>query len=77
MGTFDEISEMARRLPTAERRRLIEELDSLEQPESNENGEGAYSALLALAGTIHADHTDLSTNKYEHLGDAKSEHERG
>jgi hypothetical protein len=30
MQTLDEILEMARRLPPAERRRLIEELDSLE-----------------------------------------------
>jgi hypothetical protein len=77
MQTFEEILEALRRLPADERQRLIEELEALDETDAGSNGGDRYAALLALAGTVHSDHVDLSTNKYEHLGAAIAEHKRG
>ena len=30
---------------------------------------GRYARLLALAGTMHSDYTDVSTDKYKHLAE--------
>jgi hypothetical protein len=80
MQTLDQILDMARKLPAEQRQHLIEELDALDQvPETrpDRDGDGPYSALLALAGTVRSDFSDLATNKYEHVAAAVSEHKRG
>jgi hypothetical protein len=77
MQTMENILELARRLSPRERRRLIEELDRIEQEDATEPGEGPYTALLAVAGTAHSTSDDLSTSKYEHLGAGLSEHKQG
>ncbi len=77
MTTVNEIIELARRLPVAERRKLIEELDALELRTGHEHEDRPYHNLLYLAGAVHSRYDDLSTNKYEHLGAAIAEHEEG
>lgn len=67
---------MARKLPAEERQRLLDELEAIEEESPVPNGDGPYSALLAIAGTIHSDFKDLSTNKYEHLAAALAEQKR-
>ena len=76
MQSIEKILELASKLGAEERQRLIDELGALHEANddsSTEDNKGPYSALLALAGTFHSDHTDLSTNKYEHLAAGLSE----
>lgn len=74
MRSIDEILELARQLPPEDRRRLLDKLeDSLveEEPVPSEmSAEGPYAALLEMAGTAHSDFTDVSTDKYKHVGAA-------
>jgi hypothetical protein len=69
------IIERARRLPARERRRVVSALEaSLAKPPNStvtptRRGR-SYEGLLALAGTAHADATDVSTDKYAHLAAA-------
>ena len=71
MRRAEEIFEQAKSLPDDERRRLIERLqESLKakDPSSGQRLE-AMKRWLAMAGTGHTDHTDVSTDKYKHLAD--------
>ena len=74
MQTAEEILEQAKRLSPDERRRVAEELlaelDQGEAGEAQAPGEGPYAEWLAAAGSVHADHTDLSTDKYKHVAAA-------
>ena len=79
MEKLDHILELARSLPADARRRLIERLDELDRSEAAIAGASdgqRYGSLLALAGSVHSECTDLSTNKYEHVADALAEHKR-
>lgn len=73
MQTVEEIIEQARRLSRQDRQRLIEKLEDLlgeEQGTAPVLPEGPYARSLALAGTVHTDYTDVSTDKYKHLAEA-------
>jgi hypothetical protein len=72
MQTLNEVLEAARRLPEDERRRCIEELEAtLRSPRiSEQQRRAAMEYLLSLAGTAHADVSDVSSNKYEHLAES-------
>ena len=72
MRKVDELLEQARRLSASERRRLVEALE-----DESSLGDGgstdpswlaAMEQWLALAGTAHSEHTDVSSDKYRHLG---------
>jgi hypothetical protein len=72
MDKVADILNAAQKLSPDERRRLIIELDTLASQDSAtalQSG-GPYAALRALAGTIHSDFQDLSTDKYAHVGTA-------
>ena len=56
-----------------DRQRLVEQLEELsgeEQTTAPVLLEGPYAHSLALAGTAHADYTDVSADKYKHLAEA-------
>lgn len=71
MQTFEDILEAARRLPEAERRRLVEALsdDGGKETSGVRKRKVALERFLAMAGTVHADITDLSENKNKYLAD--------
>lgn len=74
MHSVHEIVEEAKLLPVPERRRLLHAIeDSLAKDEEQEAVPvppgGRYARLLALAGTMHSDHTDVSGDKYKHLAE--------
>ncbi|MDP9001719.1 MAG: hypothetical protein M3O46_16590 [Myxococcota bacterium] len=64
----------ARRLRTVDRRKLIRALEQdPPQPRGEKRAAAARSALerfVARASTGHCSFTDVSTDKYEHLGEA-------
>jgi|HubBroStandDraft_5_1064220.scaffolds.fasta_scaffold523023_2 dihydropteroate synthase len=69
------IIERARRLPARERRRVVSALEAslAKSPKSiaiSARRARSYQALLALAGTAHAEVVDVSTDKYAHLAAA-------
>lgn len=73
-----ELIDVARTLSREDRRRLMGELDALEREETPPPGSAEtepLAALLAASGTVHAEFTDLSTNKYAHVA-AASDRER-
>jgi hypothetical protein len=76
MRTVEDLVEQARHLPANERRRLLAELEELldeqeaDQEEASQSGSSRYVRTLALAGTMHSDFTDLSTDKYRHVAAA-------
>jgi len=70
MGIVEALIEQARRLPRADRQRVVEAVeDSLVEDTTIAPGtaEGPYERSLALAGTMHTAFTDVSTDKYKHL----------
>lgn len=76
MLTLDEILQALCRLTPKEQARVRAELDALERAE--ESGREAVASgdrkavmkdWLAMAGIGHSDFTDVSTDKYKHLGD--------
>lgn len=76
MSEIGSLIERAVHLPTRDRRRLLRALArSLERPrqvargERRERGTGPYDALLEIAGTVRSDWQNVSTDKYEHLGE--------
>jgi hypothetical protein len=72
MRRLEHLLEEAKRLPYEDRRRLIEQLEALGTEEEETEGEekvGRYSHTLGLAGTMHSDATDVSSDKYRHLAD--------
>jgi len=82
MRTADEILEDARRLPVAERKRLAKALEeelSLEPATEKQEAKrvAGYKSLLAIAGSLHSEHTDVSADKYKHLAELHADdHER-
>lgn len=70
---MEHLLEEAKRLSFKDRRRLIDQLEELDdsfEPEDEEEDHGdRYQRTLALAGTMHADSTDVSSDKYKHLAD--------
>lgn len=81
MQTIDEIRKALRRMAPEERKRLLlEELDAVGRGDGQEAAqlpEHPYARTLAMAGTMHSEHTDLSTNKNKHVADAIWEHKHG
>jgi hypothetical protein len=78
MDKLAELIGLARTLSRDERRRLMGELDALEREETPPAGSvdaEPLGALLAASGTVHAEYTDLSTDKYAHVA-AASDGER-
>ena len=73
MPRVDEVLKEARRLTREDRRKLVSELEAeLVVEESVPElppGTGPYSKMLALVGTVHTDYTDVSSDKYKHLGE--------
>jgi hypothetical protein len=71
MPTLEQLLDYARRLPAAERLRLVEALGAdLRQATTEERRAEALTGWVALAGRFHADSTDVSADKYKHLADA-------
>jgi hypothetical protein len=50
--------------------RRTERIASKETEENQPPLDGSYARSLALAGTVHADFTDVSVDKYKHLAEA-------
>jgi hypothetical protein len=72
MRNVHELAEQAKQLSVEERRQLIEELVrdlAPAQPPSEDARRAGLEAWLALAGTIHSDYADVSTDKYKHLAE--------
>jgi hypothetical protein len=72
---MDKVAELlvaAKTLSLDERRRLVVELDALDKREAaaGSSGRDPLAALRALAGTVHSDSDDLSTDKYAHVAAA-------
>lgn len=73
MQGLQEILRAARRLPEAERRLLIAELESTRADDvARQKGMTAMKRWLDLAGTVRSDHTDVAARKNEHLADIHS-----
>ena len=70
MHKVADIVDAARKLSREDRRRLLAELASLESqaPADPAQVRGRYAALRTLSGTIHSEFTDISTDKYAHVG---------
>lgn len=81
MRMVEKLAEQVRRLPVVERRqllRLIEESLDVEDPAADDvSPRDLYTHTLALAGSMHADATDVSTDKYRHLADALADRRDG
>jgi hypothetical protein len=74
------IIERAKRLPARERRRVVSALTAslAKAPEGKPRRSArrrSYASLLALAGTAHAETTDVSEDKYPHLAAAYTDDE--
>jgi hypothetical protein len=69
MPTFEEVLRAARRLPEADRRRLVEELGGGGEIAPDERRRAALERWRARAGTGHSDFSDVSENKNKHLAD--------
>lgn len=67
MHTVQEILDVAKHLPASERRRIVHELEETLADEGHE-GE-ALDMFLALAGTGHSEHSDVSSDKGKHLAE--------
>jgi len=72
MNKIANILDSARTLSRDERRRLIDELDTLDPPATSAAQElpEPFEALRALSGMVHSDFVDIATNKYEHVAAA-------
>lgn len=72
MTKLERLIEEARELPTADRLRLIEEVERSVDAEAHTSPLASrdYEPLLALAGTAVSEFQDVSTDKYRHLGEA-------
>jgi hypothetical protein len=74
MDKLAELIDAARGLSPAERRKLIGELDALDRQESTASSSPEpLGALLAISGSVHADFSDISTDKYTHVAAASSD----
>ena len=74
MAIVERIINEARRLSPSDRVRLVEEVErSLEgEVQAVASGSGSYAPLIAMAGTVPSDFSDVSTDKYRHLAAASS-----
>lgn len=76
MSSIERIIREARNLSAEERQRLLEELarSLVDGPagETPSNGQG-LDLFLKLAGTAHSEQSDVSGDKYKHLGDVYSD----
>jgi len=71
MDKVAELIAVAKTLSLHERRRLAVELDALDAGEGREPaGDDPFAALRALAGTVHSDFDNLSSDKYSHVAAA-------
>jgi hypothetical protein len=72
--TVTQLIRRVARLPRRDRRRLMEALSgTLRKPNGfHRRAEKGMRAFLAMAGSGHSDFTDVSTNKYRHLGFIKA-----
>jgi hypothetical protein len=69
----ERIIEQAKHLPARDRRKVVSALEaslSRRAAGSRTRHGQSFDALIALAGTAHADARDVSSNKYAHLGAA-------
>jgi hypothetical protein len=68
---LEDLIDEAKQLPVSERRHLLQEVANSLQPDSTHSkasGRTTYAALLEVAGTGTSDFTDVSIDKYKHLG---------
>jgi hypothetical protein len=74
MRAVDEILEKAKSLRPEERRELLERLeDSVSEedtPGETPAARGRYPRSLAASGSARSEHSDVSSDKYRHLGEA-------
>ncbi len=68
MDTVEEILDIAKQLPASERRRIVRELEETLTANDEQAG-AAMDMFLALAGTGHSDHADVSSDKGKHLAE--------
>ena len=76
MRKLDEFVRQAKRLSAAERRRLVDALEAQPPAKATESAALRLEAMekwLALAGTAHSAHTDVSSDKYPHLAATDSD----
>lgn len=83
MSPIDDLLQRAKRLPVKERRKLIARLqttlsakETAKQPagrprpqKKRRSAKAALDAFIAMAGTVHTSYTDVSSDKYKHLGE--------
>ena len=71
MRTLHDLIDEARKLAPADRQRLLETLEESliedDGPKAATRDAGPYANMLRLAGTLHSDFEDVSSEKYEHL----------
>ena len=73
MRTVEQILESAKRLPVEDRLRLLEGPEASlveDEPKPSPPRDRAYANSLALAGSLHTDSSDVSSDKYKYLTDA-------
>lgn len=73
MQTIEEFIEQTRMLSSQDRKRLLEHLQNFIAEEAHtqpSTKKGPYAQSLALAGTVHTLHSDVSADKYKHLAEA-------
>jgi hypothetical protein len=73
MHTVTELIEQIRLLPSQDRQQFLKELQALmkeERRKEQDASRGPYTHSLALAGTVHTTHPDISADKYKHLVEA-------
>ena len=81
LSSVEKLLRQAKRLPAKDRLRLARELGGPKtagkngkakktKPPTAAQRRAAFDAFMELAGTAHATHPDVSTNKNKHLADA-------
>jgi hypothetical protein len=73
MRSLRDLIDVAKRLAPEDRLRLLETIEE-SLSEVDESGDGAprkspYANMLRVAGTIHSDFADVSSDKYKHLSE--------
>ena len=81
MSPVEDILKKAKRLGRRDRKKLLSALQVLDRPSqakkpakskraaAEEKRIAAMESFLKLMGSAHSDYTDVSTNKYKHLGE--------
>ncbi len=73
MQTIEALIKQTDTLSPQDRKRLLAHLQTLIAEEAHTQPatkKGPYTHSLALAGTIHTSHTNVSADKYKHLAEA-------